>query len=540
MSDVHGDAGGDTRRHVSSVEATTVAEILAAQATERPDDVFLYFADRTVTFAELNREVNRVANGLARLGVSAGAGVAIMMGNSPEWLYLYFATQKLGAYAVPVNVALRGEGLRYVIDHSDSLVVVCDPERAPWVLAVADGTPHVRHSVVDTTEAPPDWQVPAGWLTLAAVTDASAEEPSALIDPDAIAAIMYTSGTTGAPKGVVSRYRRTSIAGIRMLAGMLAPDEVQYTCLPLFHANALMLTTIRGLVVGRPVVLARRFSASGFWDEIRRYGVTTFNGLGAMMPILIKQPERPDDADNPVRTVFSAACPASVWEQFEKRFGLHIIEGYAAVDGGGFMIINFGQSPKGSIGAPTNPIRIVDEDGNDVPVGAPGELLFKVDDPEARRVEYYKNSDASDGRIRDGWLYTGDLVTADEGGNLYFVDRKTDSLRRRGENISSWEVEREINRHPAVLESAVFGVPSELGEDDVMAIVVPKEGHTVTPEEIVAHCEGLMAGFMVPRWVEIRAALPKTETHRVQKAELKAAGVGPATWDREAQGRSAK
>lgn len=540
MSDVHGDAGADAPRHVGSGEATTLAEILVAQAAERPDDVFLYFADRTVTFAELNREVNRVANGLARLGVSAGTGVAIMMGNSPEWLYLYFATQKLDAYAVPVNIALRGEGLRYVIDHSDSLVVVCDPERAPWVLAVAEGTPQVGHTVVDTTEAPPDWALPAGWLTLASVTDSSAEEPLAYIDPDAIASIMYTSGTTGAPKGVVSRYRRTSIAGIRMLAGMLAPDEVQYTCLPLFHANALMLTTIRGLVVGRPVVLSRRFSASGFWDEIRRYGVTTFNGLGAMMPILIKQPERPDDADNPVRTVFSAACPASVWEQFEKRFGVHIIEGYAAVDGGGFMIINFGQSPKGSIGVPSNPIRIVDEDSNDVPVGAPGELLFKVDDPEARRVEYYKNSDASDGRIRDGWLYTGDLVTADEVGNLYFVDRKTDSLRRRGENISSWEVEREINRHPAVLESAVFGVPSELGEDDVMAVVVPKEGHTVTPEEIVAHCEGLMAGFMVPRWVEVRASLPKTETHRVQKTELKAAGVGPATWDREAQGRSAK
>jgi crotonobetaine/carnitine-CoA ligase len=514
-------------------EATTLAEVLVEQADERGGEVFLYFEDRTVTFGELSRQVNRAANGLAALGVSAGSGVAIMMGNSPEWLYVYFATQELGAYAVPVNVSLIGEGLRYVIDHSDSVVVVVDPARSEAVGAVAAGIPQVRHVVVDTTDAPEGWTVPEEWLSLSTVMDAPDDEPEATVDPQAIAAIMYTSGTTGAPKGVVSRYARTNIAGIRMLAGMLAPDEVLYTCLPLFHANALLLTVVRGLVVGRPVVMSRRFSASGFWDEIRRYGVTIFNGLGAMLPILMKQPERPDDADNPVRVVFSAACPASVWEEFEQRFAVQIIEGYAAVDGGGFMVINFGQSPKGSIGTPMNPIRIIDDDGEDVPVGSPGELLFQVDDPEARRVEYYKNPDASDDRIRDGWFHTGDLVTADEGNNLYFVDRKTDSLRRRGENISSWEVEREINRHDAVLESAVFGVPSELGEDDVMAVVVLKEGRELTPDELIAHCQELMAGFMVPRYVELRESLPKTETHRVQKAQLKSAGVGPATWDRE-------
>ena len=160
-------------------------------------------------------------------------------------------------------------------------------------------------------------------------------------------------------------------------------------------------------------------------------------------------------------------------------------------------------------------------------MGCPGELLFEVDDPEARRVEYYKNPDASDDRIRDGWFHTGDLVTADEGGNLYFVDRKTDSLRRRGENISSWEVEREINRHDAVLESAVFGVPSELGEDDVMAVVVPKEGHTVTPDELIAHCEELMAGFMVPRYVEIRDVAAQDRDPPSAEGRVEVGGGGP-------------
>ena len=306
-----------------------------------------------------------------------------------------------------------------------------------------------------------------------------------------------------------------------------------YSCLPLFHANALFLTTVRALVMGLPMALSRRFSASRFWDEIRRYGATTFNALGAMIPILMKQPERHDDADNPVRLVFSGACPASVWAEFEKRFALRILEGYAAVDGGGFTIFNFGNSPKGSFGKPMSPIRIVDDEGEEVAQGEPGELLFQVDDAKRRRVEYYKNEKASNAKIRDGWFHTGDLVYADEEGHLYFVDRKTDSLRRRGENISSWEVEREIDRHPAVLESAVFGVPSDLGEDEVMAVVVLQEGETLAPEDLIRHCEEQMARFMVPRYIEFRDALPKTGTQRIQKSVLKREGVGPDTWDRE-------
>jgi crotonobetaine/carnitine-CoA ligase len=205
------------------------------------------------------------------------------------------------------------------------------------------------------------------------------------------------------------------------------------------------------------------------------------------------------------------------------------------VDGGGFAIFNFGDSPKGSFGKPMNPIRIVDDEGQEVAPGEPGELLFEVDDATRRRVEYYKNEEASDAKIRDGWFHTGDLVYADPEGHLYFVDRKTDSLRRRGENISSWEVERGIDRHPAVLESAVFGVPSDLGEDEVMAAVVLKEGETLAAEDLIRHCEEQMARFMVPRYIEFQDALPKTGTHRIQKSILKREGVGPGTWDRESQ-----
>jgi crotonobetaine/carnitine-CoA ligase len=514
--------------------ADTLAALLQEQAEKLGEKPFLHMEDRVISFAELNRQVNRAANGLAKLGVKSGVGVSIMMPNSPEWLFVYFATQKLGAYAVPVNIALKGEGLRHIVDHSDSFAVVSHPDYVETFLAMRASLPKLADVVVNTAEAPQRWTLPEGCRTLADVMDAPDDNPGVEIDPEAINSLLYTSGTTGAPKGVVNRYQGLNLDGIRLLGGMLQPDEVLYTCLPLFHANALFLTTVRSLAMGLPMVLSRRFSASRFWDEIRRYGVTTFNALGAMIPILMKQPEKPNDVDNPVRTVFSAACPASVWADFEKRFAVHIVEGYAAVDGGGFAIVNFGNAPKGSIGKPMTPVRIVDDEGNEMPAGEPGELLFQVDDANRRKVEYYKNEEASNAKIRDGWLHTGDLVHADAEGNLYFVDRKTDSLRRRGENISSWEVEREINKHPAVLESAVFGVPSELGEDDVKVVVVLKEGAQLAPRDLITHCEEHMAKFMVPRYVEFRDSLPKTETHRIQKSVLKKEGVGTQTWDREA------
>jgi crotonobetaine/carnitine-CoA ligase len=288
---------------------TTLAGLIEEQAEKLGDKTFLYFEDRTLSFDELNRGVNRAANGLARLGVQAGVGVSIMMRNAPEFLFVYFATQKLGAYAVPVNVSLKGEGLRHIIDHSDSAVLCCHPDYAEVIEAVRGSLSGLREIVVDETETPDGWARPDGWRTLAEVMDAPDTNPGVEIDPDALSGLMYTSGTTGAPKGVVSRYRGMSVAGIRLMGGLLQPDEIIYTCLPLFHANALFLSTVRALAVGLPLVVSRRFSASRLWDETRRYGVTTFNALGAMIPILMKQPERPNDADNPVRVVFSGGLP---------------------------------------------------------------------------------------------------------------------------------------------------------------------------------------------------------------------------------------
>ncbi|HYB90232.1 MAG TPA: AMP-binding protein [Candidatus Binataceae bacterium] len=514
-------------------QTPTPAQILVQRAAATPNRVFIMFEDQRVTFGQMNERVNRVANGLAKLGVKPGDGVAIIMPNRPEWLYSFFAIQKLCCYSVPVNIALKGEGLAYILNHSEAKAVIVASELFDAFAAIRPSLTSLRHVIVDTTEAP-DFAVPPGAVTLAKLAaDAPASEVNAPIDPAAMACLLYTSGTTGLPKGVVMRYQGLGRFGL--FGSQYTDNDILYTCLPLFHANALFLTVVRALAGGLTVGLSRRFSASRFWDEVRRYGATTFNALGAMVPILLKQPPRADDANNPIRMVFSAATPAWAWGEFEKRFNVTIFEGYGAVDGGGFGLSNFGTAPKGSMGKPAPGVeaRVVDENGNEVPTGETGNLVFKVDDANQRRVEYLKNNEASNAKIRNGWFFTGDMAYRDADGNFYFADRKTDSMRRRGENISSYEVEKIVNQHPAVLESGAFGVPSELGEDDVMITVVLRPGQSVAPEALVKFCEERMANFMVPRYIDFCGALPKTETHRVQKAVLKKQGVTPTTWDRE-------
>ena len=348
--------------------------------------------------------------------------------------------------------------------------------------------------------------------------------------------ITYTSGTTGLPKGVVYRYRRSGVKLFGLISHLLwRKSDVMYTCMPLFHANALLVTCTSALHAGARVVLEKKFSASRFWDSIRRYGVTTFNTIGAMIPILMKQPESKLDAKNRVRFIISAACPPQLWEAFEKRFGLTIYETYGAVDGGGKTILNLGTAPVGSIGRPPMKItyRLVDEAMNDVPAGEPGELVFPA--PKKRNdaggVEFYKNEKASAEKQSDGWIRTGDVMRRDRKGYLYFVGRNTESMRIKGENVSAYEVEQVLQKHPAVLEAAVYAVPSDLAEDDIMARVTPVEGTSLTEDELIAYARENLARFAVPRYVKIVETFEKTETHRIRKKALESEGVIPGTWD---------
>lgn len=507
-------------------------DLVESQAIRLADKPYIMHEDQVISFKAFFEQTCRMANGLKDLGAEPGDGLAIFMGNCLEYYYLFYGLPRGGFYSVPINTALKGDGLKYILEHAEVRYLVVEEDLYPRIEELGPDIGSITTIFIRrTTDAP----LPPGTQDLEELLKASPQKPNHKPDPDAITYLMYTSGTTGFPKGVVNRNRSDNVQGLTLLTSLLVQaDDVLYTALPLFHANALIVTASFAMAAGVPFGLDRKFSASRFWDNIRRYGATQFNGIGALLPILMKQPEKPDDADNPVRIVNSAACPASIWESFEKRFGVKIWEAYGAVDSGGVMTLNAGNAPVGSIGKPLRgEWKLVDENDIEVPQGAIGELINKVEEDSVIRVEYFKDPEASEKKSRGGWVRSGDLFYADENGNLYFVDRASDSMRRRGENISSFEVESIVEKHPGVLACAAFGVPSDLGEEEVMIWVKPVEETTLDLKDLVRHCVNHMAFFMVPRYIDIVDDIPRTGTLRAQKTGMKQQGVTDRTWDRE-------
>lgn len=519
------------------------ADVLERQSGKYGPRPYLHYQDRHFTYADMDARANRAAHGLLKMGAGPKDGLAIMTLNSPVYYDLFFATQKLGMYAVPTNTNLRGAGLAHLLNNSEVRFIVVHPTLLEFFEKIKGDVPGIDTVIVDDYEDPAPDNLPEGYRRVSELCDESLPQTRPPHRPTTgdLAVLMYTSGTTGLPKGVVYRHGDAAMGMIQVLGRtMVTPDDVMYTCLPLYHANALFVTSMTGLGAGASVALDKRFSASRFWDRIRYYNATTFNLLGAMIPILMKQPEKPNDRDNPVKRIVTSACPAELWEKFEKRFDVEIWEGYGAVDGGGVLIMNIGNAPKGSIGKPLGArIRVVDDDGNDVATGQRGELLLQSRKGKSKSdgsVEYYRNDKATDSKVRSGWIHTGDYVYSDDKGFLYFVGRDSESMRRRGENVSTYEVEVEIMKHPAIQECAVYGVPSELGEDDIMTSMVLVEGKSVEVPELIQFLSDKLAYFAVPRYWRFVKELPKTGTHRVIKKELQDLGVTGDAFDAEKAG----
>ena len=520
------------------VQDMSWADLLEERAGMVPDKIFLMYKNERFTYAQMDANANRIANFLLSRGGGKGLGIAIFMKNSPRFLDIFFGAQKIGMYLVPLNPELKGENLQYVIEHSDVSFLALDAELLGGFTPIASSVKLKGVIVDDIEEESQGFSVPSDAIRLseAYAPRISTVKPKAGYNKNDMCLIIYTSGTSGRRKGVVYRYYNTTVKKLCFMSHIiLDADDVCYTPLSLIHGNALFLTVTMALGAKASVALSRKFSASKFWDEVRACNATAFNTLGSMIPILMKQPPQPNDADNKVRFVLSAACPAEMWGPFEKRFGLKIYEGYGAVDGGGKGIMNFGTAPVGSLGKPIPPakpgtMRLVNAQGKDVPTGVPGELIFKVSGSNGR-VEYYKNEEASNEKVHDGFLYTGDLVRTDAQGYLYFVGRNTESMRRGGENVSAYEVEHTIMDHPDVEDVAVYAVPSELAEDEIMASIKLVSGKKVSPKDLHTFMQDKLERFAVPRYIRFVDEFPMTNTHRIIKKELEKTGVTSDTYD---------
>ena len=359
------------------------------------------------------------------------------------------------------------------------------------------------------------------------------------IEPKDPSLILFTSGTTGPSKGVILCHKANfSVAKTACELMKYGPEDRLFTSFPLFHVNARYTTILVALLVGCDVVMHSRFSASKFWNICREEQITAFNFMGSLLTMLMKQPERSNDADNPVRKAFGAPTPVEIYEDFENRFQVKISEVYGSTELGTALYNPASSFRKGSCGypVPVYEVEIHDENDNPCPPGVAGEIVCRPKEPYIMFSGYYGMPEATVESWKNLWFHTGDTGKMDEDGYFYFLDRKKDVVRRRGENISSYEVERVINDHPKVFESAVIGVPSELSEEEVLAVVIVKEGEELKPEELLDFCQDRMAYFAVPRFIRFVEELPKNTSQRVEKYKLRQEGITSGTWDRELVG----
>jgi crotonobetaine/carnitine-CoA ligase len=524
----------------------TLAKILEEKAATCGDQVFLqYEEEQGTTYKEVNRIANRIANGLIKLGVNKGDKVALFLPNCPELLYLWFGVSKAGAIDVPINLANKGYFLSHQISDSEAKVLVIGRELIDRLELIEGQLPKLE-KVVLWSKTTPTRQMPKlrfDCLDYNDLISGSPESPIVEIKPSDIQTIIYTSGTTGAAKGVMDPHTKIAHSALEYIEAVKATSEdVFFTCLPLFHANARILCIYPAMLLAAKVVIYERFSATRFWDQIRKARATIFNSLGAMAHFIYNQPRKENDADNPVRVCAAFPMPASIFEDFQKRYNLKVTEGYGLTE---VAIITYDpyDKPKiGSCGKETKSfeVRIVDEKDFPVPAGTVGEIVARGRSPWITSLGYWNNPAKTVELMRNYFYHTGDGGYLDEDGYLFFVDRMKDYIRRRGENISSFEIERVVNAHPEVLESAAISVKSELSEDEVKIVVVLKNGEKSSPEELLAFCAERMPYFAVPRYIEFVESLPKTPNEKIQKSKLREAGLTADTWDREKAGIEVK
>jgi crotonobetaine/carnitine-CoA ligase len=512
----------------------TLPKMLRRQAERYGDRRLVTIGSVSMTYTDTMAAAAGYAGALAAAGSKPGDRVAIMCGNRPELLLTILGCAWLGAIAVPINTASRGAQLEHILGNCGARLMVIERELAP-VLATLTRDKIALEMLWLVGDGPePDASL---WPSARFPAPGPSMPPHPL-DPGDTLAILYTSGTTGLSKGVCcphAQYFWWAVYTGELLG--VRDGDVLMTTLPLFHTNALN-AFYQAMLNGATLVVEPRFSASGFTAALARHQATVTYVLGAMVPMLLAQPPGPADRAHKVRLALAPAVPAHFHQQFTDRFGFGLIDGYGSTETNCIMGAPLAEQRPGLMGRllPGFSARVVDAHDNEVPDGEAGELILRADEPFAFATGYFGMTDKTVEAWRNLWLHTGDRVVREPDGFYRFMDRMKDAIRRRGENISSYEVEQVLVNHPAVENAAVFPVRSELAEDEVMAAVVLRAGARVTYEALLDFCQPRMPYFAVPRFLEFVATLPATENGKVTKYKLRERGITATTWDREKAG----
>lgn len=530
-----------------SRENWALPHVLEYQAEHRADATFLLWNDGAArySFAETNALANRIAHGFSGFGVSKGDMVGILLPNCPEFIFSWFALAKIGAIEVAISDAYKGRFLAHPLLLSNARFVVTTAGLGQRLVEIEADLPSLECVfIVDDGQG-----IPRPAFNRISVRDFSelvsevSTNPGVAVAPSDPAAVLMTSGTTGVSKGVLMSHSQFYFfAEEDVQLTRLRSDDVYMTGFPLFHGNAQFLTVYPSLIVGATVALYPRFSASDWAARAVKSGATVTNLLGATMSFILAKAESPEDRQHKVRTIYAAPLDPELGRRFTERFGVgDYVDGFGQTEiSNVFMTPPGAARPAGASGVLVDQwfeVRLTDpETGEEVAEGEVGELLIRPKAPGIICMEYLGMPEKTVEAWRDLWFHTGDGMRRDSEGWYYFVDRVKDALRRRGENISSFEVEAGVRTHPDVQDCAVVGVRADeaAGEDEVMAFIVLKEGRNPDPAEIIACCEREMPAFMVPRYIHFLDALPLTATEKVRKKELRALGVTEGTWDRMA------
>jgi crotonobetaine/carnitine-CoA ligase len=510
----------------------TLRDLLDEQVERHPDKTFIVVEDKDgnvteTTYAQMQARVDRVAAGLAELGVQQGDRVTVHLSNSREILDVWFALATLGAIMVPSNVANTVGELEYVLSYSGAVAVVTQPSLWHTVAAAADAVPAVQHRILARTR-----HAAPGTVLLEDLATSTVPTPRPDVDSEDVVQMLFTSGTTARPKGVLLTHANALHGGERESRGLLMDENDRcMTALPLFHVNAQCITVLSAMTVGGTCIVLEEFRATKYWDQLRRHRATQTSLVATQVRTLLAQPERDTDRDHALRRTFYALnISDDEKDTFQERYGVELINAYGLSEAMTLVTLApvFGPKHWPSIGKPLmgRTVRLVDPDGNDVPVGSVGEIIVEGVPGRTLMKGYYNDPEATARALRDGWLWTGDNAYADKEGYLFWFDRRSDMIKRAGENISTLEVEFALIEHPAIAEVAVIGVPDALRDEAVKAVIVLEPGKTLTAEEVHEFCDGRLAKFKIPTIIDIRDHLPKTSIGKISKGELRKEAAG--------------